>query len=179
VRPDILFAGKGASSGAWPLGLTIASAAVHDAVQSDGDFVHGFTWSHHPIGARVALAVLRRLRDDGLVDRSAAAGSTLHTMLADAIAPLPQVGDVRGRGLFAGVELVADRDTKQPFPRSARAADRVARTAKDLGLLVYPSRGCADGVNGDVVLLGPPFVVSDTQLETIVGRLATAITALD
>jgi hypothetical protein len=179
VRPDILVAGKGASNGAWPLGLTIASGAVHDTVRSEGDFVHGFTWSHHPIGARVALAVLRRLRDDGLVDRSAAAGRTLHAMLADAVAPLPQVGDVRGRGLFAGIELVADRETKQPFPRSARAADRVARTAKELGLLVYPSTGCADGVNGDVVLLGPPFVVTDAQLETIVAHLAAAITALD
>jgi Adenosylmethionine-8-amino-7-oxononanoate aminotransferase len=86
---------------------------------------------------------------------------------------------VRGRGLFAGIELVADRTTKQPFPRSERAAERVTRAAKDLGLLVYPSTGCADGVNGDVILLGPPFIVTDAQLETIVERLAAAIATLD
>ena len=179
VRPDILVAGKGASSGAWPLGLTIASGAVHDTVRDHGDFVHGFTWSHHPIGARVALAVLHRLRDDGLVERSAAAGRTLHARLADTIAPLPHVGDVRGRGLFAGIELVADRASKQPFARSVAAAARVTRAAKELGLLVYPSTGCADGTNGDVILLGPPFVVSDAQLETVVAGLATAIATLD
>ena len=178
VRPNILVAGKGASNGAWPLGLAIASGAVHDAVDAAG-FVHGFTWSHHPIGARVALAVLQRLRDDALVERSAAAGQRLHTLLVDALAGFPHVGDVRGRGLFAGIELVADRATKQPFPRGYQAAERVTRAAKDLGLLVYPSTGCADGTNGDVVLLGPPFIVTDTQLDAIVDRLATAIATLD
>ena len=179
VRPDILVAGKGASSGAWPLGLTVASGTVYDTVQSAGDFVHGFTWSHHPIGARVALAVLRRLRDGGLVERSATAGRTLHALLGDRVAGLPHVGDVRGRGLFAGIELVSDVATKQPFPRSRKAAEAVTRAAKDLGLLVYPSTGCADGTNGDVLLLGPPFIVTDAQLETIVDRLAAAIATLD
>lgn len=178
VRPDILVAGKGASNGAWPLGLTIASGAVHDAVDSAGGFVHGFTWSHHPIGARVALAVLQRLRDDGLVERSAKTGAKLHALLADALRDDTHVGDVRGRGLFAGIELVADRDTKAPFPRSARAAERVTRAAKELGLLVYPSTGCADGTNGDIVLLGPPFIVTDAQLETMVERLGTSISTL-
>jgi adenosylmethionine-8-amino-7-oxononanoate aminotransferase len=160
LRPDIL----------------VASGAVHDTVRSAGDFVHGFTWSHHPIGARVALAVLQRLRDDRLVARSAAAGRTLHELLAENVAGLDHVGDVRGLGLFAGIELVADTDTRQPFPRAKRAAERVTRAAKDLGLLVYPSTGCVDGVEGDVLLLGPPFIVSDAQLETIVERLAAALT---
>jgi adenosylmethionine-8-amino-7-oxononanoate aminotransferase len=85
---------------------------------------------------------------------------------------------VRGRGLFAGIELVADRATKTPFPRSRKAAELVTRAAKDLGLLVYPSTGCADGTNGDVLLIGPPFIVTDAQLETIVDRLAAAIATL-
>jgi hypothetical protein len=176
VRPDILVAGKGASSGAWPLGLTIASGEVHDAVQSGGGFVHGFTWSHHPIGARVAHAVLRRLRDGDLIEQGDAAGRRLHEMLASKIASLDIVGDVRGLGPFAGIELVADRDTKTPFRRSARVAERVARAAKDRGLLVYPSTGCADGTVGDVVLLGPPFVVTTDQIDRIVTTLADAIT---
>jgi adenosylmethionine-8-amino-7-oxononanoate aminotransferase len=179
VRPDILVAGKGASNGAWPLGLTIASGAVHDTVLSDGEFVHGFTWSHHPIGARVGLAVLRRLRDDKLVKRSATAGAALHTLLRESIGELEHVGDIRGRGLFAGIELVADRATQEPFPRGDLAAERVTRAAKELGLLVYPSTGCVDGVDGDVIMLGPPFVVTDAQLEMIVDRLATAIGTLD
>ena len=112
-------------------------------------------------GARVALAVLQRLRDGGLVERSAAAGAKLHALLSDALAGIDVVGDVRGRGLFAGIELVADRNTKAPFPRSARAAERVTRAARELGLLVYPSTGCADGTNGDIVLLGPPFIVTE------------------
>jgi len=177
VRPDILVAGKGASNGAWPLGLTIASGELHDVVQSSpAGFVHGFTWSHHPIGARVALAVLARLRDGGLVEQGAAAGDKLHRLLAERVAPLEAVGDVRGRGPFAGIELVADRNTKQPFARSARIVERVAAAAKARGLLVYPSTGCADGTAGDVVLLGPPFVVTDAQLDQIVTRLAGAIT---
>ena len=179
VRPDILVAGKGASNGIWPLGLTIASGAVHDAVRSAGDFIHGFTSSHHPIGARVALAVLQRLRDGGLVKRSLVAGGTLHALLADRIAGLEHVGDVRGRGLFAGIELVADRATQEPFPRDEHAAERVTRAAKELGLLLYPSTGCADGIDGDVILLGPPYIVTDAQLETIVDRLAAAIATLD
>ena len=178
VRPDILVAGKGASNGMWPIGLTIASAAVHDTVQDAGGFVHGFTWSHHPIGARVTLAVLRRLRDGGLVEHSAAAGARLHARLHDALDGVAPVGDVRGLGLFAGVELVADRETKMPFPRAARIAERVTRAARDLGLLVYPSTGCADGTDGDVVLLGPPFVVTEAQLEAIVARLAQAVASL-
>jgi adenosylmethionine-8-amino-7-oxononanoate aminotransferase len=179
IRPDILVAGKGASNGAWPLGLTVASGTVHDTVQSAGGFVHGFTWSHHPVGAQVGLAVLRRLRDDRLVERSAVAGRRLHVLLRDTLEGLDHVGDVRGRGLFAGIELVADRATQRPFLRDDRAAERVTRAAKELGLLVYPSTGCVDGVDGDVVMLGPPFIVTDAQLETIVGRLATAISTLE
>jgi hypothetical protein len=177
VRPDILVAGKGASSGAWPLGLTIASGAVHDTVQAGGGFVHGFTWSHHPIGARVALAVLRRLRDGDLIERGDAIGRHLHARLAQQIAPLPAVGEVRGRGPFAGIELVADRASKAPFPRSQHTAERVTRAAKARGLLVYPSTGCADGTTGDVVLLGPPFVATTDQIDRMVAILSEAVTS--
>jgi adenosylmethionine-8-amino-7-oxononanoate aminotransferase len=175
VRPDVLVAGKGASNGMWPIGLAVASGRVHDAVQASGGFVHGFTWSHHPIGARIGIAVLQRLGSDGLINRSAVSGAVLHSLLRNALQDSPIVGDVRGRGLFAGIELVSDRETKEPFRREEAIAERVTRAAKDMGLLVYPSTGCVDGVNGDVLNLGPPFIVTNAELETIVERLASSI----
>jgi adenosylmethionine-8-amino-7-oxononanoate aminotransferase len=177
LRPDMLVAGKGASSGYWPLGLVVASGVVHDTVGKAGGFVHGFTWSHHPGGAAVGRAVLERMVADDLVDRSRVAGAHLLEQLRDALTDLEIVGDVRGRGLLIGVELVADRSTKAPFPRTALVAERVAEAAKDVGLLVYPSTGCADGVNGDLFLIGPPLTVDDEQLDTIVELTATALTA--
>ena len=125
LRPDILVAGKGASSGYWPLGLVVASGAVHDTVQDAGGFVHGFTWSHHPGGAAVGRAVLERMRADDLVERSRVLGDRLLDQLRDALVDVPIVGDVRGRGLLVGVELVTDRATKTPFPRADRIAERV------------------------------------------------------
>ena len=174
VQPDVLVAGKGASSGYWPLGLAIASGTVHDTVRAGGGFVHGFTWSHHPAGAAVGLAVLTRIVEDGLVERSRVLGARLLDELRAALADVAIVGDVRGKGLLVGIELVADRDTKEPFPRAAGVVEQVTRVAKDLGLLVYPSTGCANGVDGDLFLIGPPLVITDDQLATIVTRTHTA-----
>lgn len=178
IRPDMLVAGKGASSGYWPLGLVVASGAVHDTVSDGGGFVHGFTWSHHPGGAAVGRAVLERMHADDLVERSRVAGARLLDQLHDALAGVKIVGDVRGRGLLIGIELVADRSTKAPFPRAAGVAERVTTAAKDIGLLVYPSTGGANGVDGDLFLVGPPLVVTDEQLDTIVDRTTEALTTL-
>lgn len=176
IRPDILVAGKGASGGYWPLGLTIASGRVHDAVQAAGGFVHGFTWSHHPAGAAVGRAVLQRLVDDDLVARSRDAGGRLLEELRLALAAVEIVGDVRGCGLLIGVELVADRATKAPFPRADRVAERVTATAKERGLLLYPSTGCADGTDGDLFLVGPPLVATDDDLARIVTLTTDTLT---
>lgn len=178
VRPDVLVCGKGASSGYWPLGLTVASGEVFETVRSAGAFVHGFTWSHHPIGAAVGHAVLRRLRDDGLVERAATLGQRLHNALHAALGDDPHVGEVRGIGLLAGVELVRDRETKRPFPRSAQAVERVVAAAASSGLLVYPSVGCADGTDGDIVMLGPPFTITESQIDAAVDLTRSAVAAL-
>lgn len=178
LQPDILVAGKGASSGYWPLGLVIASGPVHDTVQAAGGFVHGFTWSHHPGGAAVGRAVLARMTTDDLVERSRTCGALLLDQLHNALDGIAIVGDVRGQGLLVGVELVADRPTKTPFPRAAAVVERVTRTAKDLGLLLYPSTGCANGVDGDLFLIGPPLVVADAELATIVERTTAALTTV-
>lgn len=175
LSPDILVAGKGASSGYWPLGLCVASGTVHDTVVDGGGLVHGFTYSHSSLGCAVANAVLGRLQTGDLVRSSATMGARLVESLRSALIDEWSVGDVRGTGLFGAVELVADRATKRPFPRSERMAERVAKAARDLGLLVYPSTGGADGVNGDLLLLGPPFIINAEKIAMIVDRLASAV----
>jgi hypothetical protein len=175
VRPDILVAAKGATSGYWPYGFVSASAEVADTVLGAGPFVHGFTYSHSVVGAAVAREVLRILEDEDLVAASAAKGDRLTGLLGERLGEHPNVGEIRGRGLMVGLELVADRSTRAPFPRSARITEGVVVAARRAGLLVYSGTGNADGVDGDLILLGPPFVVSDDELVQITERLAGAI----
>jgi hypothetical protein len=177
VRPDMLVAAKGATSGYFPFGLVAASGAIREAVAAGGGFVHGFTFSHHVLGATVAGAVLRILEDEGLVEASAAKGERLLELLHDRFDRHPFVGEVRGRGLMVGVEFVADRETRDPFPRADRVTERVIRAARNGGLILYPSTGLADGTNGDAILLGPPFVVTDDELVQVADRLAAAVEA--
>ncbi|HLX34847.1 MAG TPA: aminotransferase class III-fold pyridoxal phosphate-dependent enzyme [Candidatus Limnocylindrales bacterium] len=175
VRPDILVTAKGASSGYWPFGFVAASGAIRDAMMGGGGFVHGFTYSHHVVGAAVAAEVLRILEAEDLVAASATKGERLLALLRDRLGGHPAVGEIRGRGLMVGIELVADRETREPFPRSDRVAERVVRAARDRGLLLYSGTGLADGTNGDGILLGPPFVVTDAELASIADGVAAAI----
>ncbi len=175
VRPDIVVGAKGATSGYFPFGFVSASGAVRDAVLDGGGFVHGFTYSHHAVGAAVAAEVLRILEDERLVEASAAKGERLLGLLRDRLDRHPNVGEVRGRGLLLGVELVADRETRAAFPRSERVTERVLAAARDGGLLLYPSTGLADGTNGDAIVLGPPFVVTEDELVAIADGLVAAI----
>ncbi|MDQ2965932.1 MAG: aspartate aminotransferase family protein [Chloroflexota bacterium] len=175
VRPDILVAAKGATSGYWPFGFAAASGDIHDTVLGAGPFVHGFTYSHSPVGAAVAREVLRILETESLIEASAAKGERLRTLLAAQLDGQPAVGEVRGRGLMVGLELVQDRETRAAFPRAARVTERVLATARERGVLVYSGTGNADGVDGDTILLGPPFVVNEQQLERIVEVVGEAI----
>ncbi|HEX7950780.1 MAG TPA: aminotransferase class III-fold pyridoxal phosphate-dependent enzyme [Candidatus Limnocylindrales bacterium] len=175
VRPDILVAAKGSTSGYFPFGFAAASGEVHDAIVAAGGFVHGFTYSHHVVGAAVAGEVLRILEDEALVEASATKGERLRTLLDAALGQHPSVGEIRVTGLFAGLELVVDRDSREPFARTEKVAERIVREARARGLLVYSGTGMADGTNGDAIVLGPPFVVTDAELGAIVDRLAAAI----
>lgn len=177
VRPDILVAGKGASSGYWPLGLTACSSGVFDAVTAVS-FVHGFTYSHSVVGATVGREVLQRLRQDGLVRESRDKGERLLKELRTALEDLPHVGDVRGVGLMVGIELVRDRETREPFARSEGITERVVSRARDEGLLLYPSTGCANGIDGDLIMLGPPFVISDVEMSEAVEKTKSALSAV-
>jgi adenosylmethionine-8-amino-7-oxononanoate aminotransferase len=176
VRPDVMVLAKGAASGYWPLGLTVASGEVHDTIARTG-FTHGFTYSHHVVGAAAGRAVLRVLRERRLVEAAEVQGKRLLAGLEARLGGHPAVGDVRGLGLMVAVELVADRDTKAPFPRGRRLAERAVAAARERGLLLYWSTGCADGSDGDLVMLGPPLVVTDAEVDEMVALTAAAVEA--
>ncbi|MGH8927114.1 MAG: aminotransferase class III-fold pyridoxal phosphate-dependent enzyme, partial [Acidimicrobiia bacterium] len=176
VRPDIVVAGKGASSGYWPLGLCIASGEVYDT--AGRSFVHGFTYSHHPAGAAAGLAVIRVIESEGLVDAAARQGERLLAGLRSSLGDHPHVGDIRGLGLLVAVELVADRQTKEPFARGEVVTERLLDAALDSGLIVYPASKGVDGINGDAVLFGPPLTVSNEEIDSIVERFTAALSPL-
>jgi len=175
VTPDILVTAKGASGGYFPLGLVLVKGELVEAIRGGpGNFAHGFTYANGVMGAAVGLAVLRYLQAHDLIAASARMGEDLLHKLAS-LRELPAVGDVRGLGLMAGVELVADKASKHPFPRSQRIAERVQAAAMARGMIVYYGTGLADSVDGDAVLLGPPFIVTETQIDDIVAVLGEAI----
>jgi adenosylmethionine-8-amino-7-oxononanoate aminotransferase len=174
VRPDILTAGKGCTSGYVPFGFAAASADVFETV-APGGFTHGFTWSHNALGAAVGSAVIRRLREDGLVERCRELGERIRKDLATALDGCQAADDVRGLGLMTGIELVRDPASKEPFPRAERVTERVLAAAREAGLLLYSSTGHVDGTNGDLLMLGPPFSLSDDEAVMLVDRTAAAI----
>ena len=177
VRPDILVAAKGATSGYWPFGFAAASGEVHATIRSGGGFTHGFTYSHQPTAAAVAGEVLRILEAESLVGASLVKGAQLQALFHDRLDDHPAVGDIRGRGLMVGVELVRDRATRAPYPRPARLVETVLRIAREHGLLLYSGTGNANGTDGDIVLLGPPFVITGDELARVADGLREALDA--
>jgi adenosylmethionine-8-amino-7-oxononanoate aminotransferase len=173
VRPDILTAGKGTTSGYVPFGFAAASGDVYERV-TRGGFVHGFTWSHNALGAAAGRAVLSTLATEGLIERSRRVGERIRADLRAALDGVTAVGDVRGLGLLIGIELVRDRETKEPFPRGDAVAERILAAARERELLLYSSTGHVEG-NGDLLVLGPPFCITDGEASTLVERTAAAI----
>jgi adenosylmethionine-8-amino-7-oxononanoate aminotransferase len=139
-----------------------------------GVFLHAQTFSHHPTLCAAGVATIRYIRRHRLIERCADMGQELHRAL-EALTDLPSVGDVRGRGLLAGIEFVADRDSRRPFSASRRFAESVAAAALELGLVVWPNSGQLGDGTGDLVMLAPPFVVEREQIEELVTTLAQAI----
>ncbi len=176
VKPDLLVASKGTAGGYFPLGFV---AARHDDVEllreELGDFNHGGTFSHHAVGAAAGLATLRLLQGERLVERAREMGEVLASALEAALADHPHVGDIRGDGLFRGIELVEDKRSKRPFEPARHIAWKVHEAAFEDGLIVYYSQGCADGARGDVVMVGPPFVLEEQHVAEITNKLARAI----
>ena len=176
VVPDLMTIAKGLGGGYQPIGaVLVAGRLVEPIRRGSGLFQHGHTYLGHPMAAAAALAVQQVIQRDGLLARVRERGATLSCLLQHRLGGHPNVGDIRGRGLFMGVELVADRASKAPFDPASRLHARVKARAMANGLLVYPMGGTIDGRAGDHVLLAPPFVVSEPELETIVERLATSV----
>ncbi len=177
IRPDLLLAAKGATSGYWPFGFVAAAGRVAEPLINSG-FVHGFTYSHSIPGAAVARAVLKILQEEELIQASAQRGAQLRSALESTLKDEPWVGEIRGRGLLIGVELVADRASKLPHPRTERITERILAAAKNSagdGLLLYSATAQANGTDGDQLVIGPPFVIGDDEIERIASGTAAAI----
>jgi adenosylmethionine-8-amino-7-oxononanoate aminotransferase len=177
VVPDLVAVAKGLGAGYQPIGALLISETITKAIAAgSGFFQHGHTYIGHAAACAGALAVQKRLHDDGLLERVMPLGALLEKKLRQAFAGHPHVGDIRGRGLFWGLELVADRAAKRPFDPELKVHARVKRAAMAAGLLCYPMGGTLDGQRGDHVLLAPPFIVEEAQLDELVAKLAVAIT---
>jgi adenosylmethionine-8-amino-7-oxononanoate aminotransferase len=180
AAPDIFVTAKGLSSGYAPLGAVIASKKVVDAIAAgSGAFLHGFTYNAHPISLAAGRAVLRLIKSRKLVqaansERDGTAGARLKRSL-EGLRDLPSVGQVRGIGLLWGVEFVANKKRKEPFPPQSNFAGRVGQAAAKRGVLVYPMQGCVDGIAGDHLLLAPPAVIADREIDWAAGQLQEAI----
>jgi adenosylmethionine-8-amino-7-oxononanoate aminotransferase len=178
VMPDIVTLAKGLGGGYQPIAAAICTDEVYAAFeQGSGAFRHGHTYSAHPIACAAALAVQQVIHDEGLVARVRQTGEYLHDTLTARFGQHIHVGDIRGRGLLRAVELVADRCTKVPFDPSFGLNLRVKSAAFERGLLVYPGGGTVDGRYGDHILLAPPYIATNQQMDLIVDRLADALEA--
>jgi len=178
VVPDIMAIAKGLGGGYQPIGAVLMQRKIVDAMSSgSGFFQHGHTYLGHAVACAAALAVQRVIERDGLLARVRDSGARLEGMLLDAFGAHAQVGDIRGRGLFWGIELVQDRASKQPLDPARKVHARIKKEAMARGLMVYPMGGTVDGRYGDHVLLAPPFITSDSELAQIVERLEAAIRA--
>ena len=176
VSPDLMVIAKGLGGGYQPIGAVLASEKIVEAMKrGSGMFQHGHTYIGHPVGAAAALAVQRVIRRDGLLDKVKADGAYFAQALRKSLGAHPHVGDIRGRGLFMGVELVEDRATKRPFDAALKLYVKLKAEAMQRGLMVYPMGGTIDGERGDHVLLAPPFIATRAELDEIVARLAAAI----
>ncbi|AIO38300.1 aminotransferase class I and II family protein [Burkholderia cenocepacia] len=178
VAPDLLTIAKGLGAGYQPIGATLVSDRIYRAiVDGSGFFQHGHTYLGHATACAAALEVQRVIAEEKLLDNVKARGEQLRASLREHYATHPHVGDVRGRGLFVGVELVRDRGSKATFDPSLKLHAAVKREAMQRGLMVYPMGGTIDGVHGDHVLVAPPFVCTAQQIDAIVERLSASIDA--
>ena len=176
VRPDILTIAKGLGAGYQPIGAMMCSNEIYLAIEAgSGFFQHGHTYLGHPAACAGAHAVVTTLLDEQLIGRVKDQGRKLMTELQSRFAEHPHIGDIRGRGLFFGMEFVADRKTKAPFEPEEGRNKRLKAAAFDAGLICYPMGGTIDGRRGDHVLIAPPFIISDDQIGELCDKLESAV----
>ena len=178
IVPDLVCIAKGLGAGYQPIGAVMVAQHIYEAIRGgSGLFQHGHTYLGHPIACAASLAVQQAIQEEGLLARVLEMGDVLNDALLDRFGNHRHVGDVRGRGLFRGIELVADRSTKQPFDPALKLHARIKAEAMERGLICYPGGGTIDGKLGDHILLAPPFIVEKKHIDTIVDRLGGAIDA--
>ncbi|MEO0782370.1 MAG: aspartate aminotransferase family protein, partial [Pseudomonadota bacterium] len=176
VAPDILCIAKGLGAGYQPIGAMLCSKEIYDTIaQGSGFFQHGHTYIGHPVATSAALAVVKELLDRDLCARAGTVGEDLKGALTQAFGQHPHVGDIRGRGLFLGLELVQDRDSKSPFDPAKGLAGKIKKIALENGLICYPMSGTRDGRNGDHVLLAPPFIIEEAHMGELIEKLSTSV----
>ena len=179
VRPDIVAIAKGLGAGYQPIGAMLCSGDIYRAIENGtGFFQHGHTYLGHPVACAAANAVVTKLTDGGLTDNAAKMGRYLDDALRAEFAQHAHVGDIRGRGMFRGLEFVSDRETKAPFDPNLKVASRLKAAAMDNGLICYPMNGTIDGRHGDHVLLAPPFISTETQIDELVDKLSRSIASV-
>ncbi len=176
IEPDLVTVAKGLAGGYQPLGALIVHRRVYERVTAgNGHFVHGHTYSGHALACAAGLAVQRVLKEEALIERVPALGEQVMAALADALGQHPHVGDIRGMGVLIGVELVESRETRQPFPAARGLARAIKSTAMAEGLICYPGSGTADGVNGDHVLIAPPYNWTSNEVAELADKLGRTL----
>lgn len=179
VRPDIVCIAKGLGAGYQPIGAMLCSAGIYDAIaEGSGFFQHGHTYIGHPVATAAGHAVVSAILNRGLLPRVREQGDKLAAALEARFGQHPHVGDLRGRGLFRGIELVEDRATKAPFDPSRGVAAKIKKAAFEAGLICYPMSGTIDGRTGDHILLAPPFIIEDAEIAELTDKLAGAMSAV-
>jgi adenosylmethionine-8-amino-7-oxononanoate aminotransferase len=174
VEPDIILVGKGIASGYAPLGAVLIARRIVDVFErGSGTFQHGFTYQAHPVAAAAGNAVLDYIETQNLFDRVQPAAEILRKELS-MLESHPHIGEIRGLGLLLGVEFVKSKSTRQPFPKGDNIAERFRQAALDDNVLTYPTQGCVDGVNGDHILLAPPFIITSRESRLIASALHSA-----
>ncbi len=179
--PDIVTISKGISSGYSPLGAIIASDEIYETIRHSpsGSFVHGHTFAGNPLSAAVGLEVIRIIKEENLLERVVRLGAYLSKKLNALKKGHPTVGDVRCKGLLAGVEIVANRRSKKPFSHTLGISSRLAGLCLEKGLYLYPGSGSYDGLNGDHLLIAPPYIITEPQIDEMMEMLTSAIEALE
>lgn len=176
ISPDIVTIAKGLGAGYQPIGAMLCTDTIYHAIENgSGFFQHGHTYMGHATACAASLAVVNSLFDRNLIARVNEMGAQLDKALQAEFGNHPHIGDIRGRGLFQGIELVADRETKAPFETHHQLAKKIKAAAFAEGLICYPMSGTIDGEHGDHVLLAPPFIIEPAQIDELVSKLSAAI----
>ena len=180
ISPDILCIAKGLGAGYQPIGAMLCSKKIYDIIgNGSGFFQHGHTYIGHPVACAAGLAVLRAILDRNLLKSIKQRSDQLFDTLKTQLGAHPNIGDIRGRGLFIGLELVKDRATKKPFDPSLKVAASIKRKAFEAGLICYPMSGTRDGKWGDHILLAPPFIINESQITELVDKVSISLLCLE